>query len=482
MYNIGISEIIITDRLEDDKHLSIKYKAEAVKRPECINPSCSHKTLPNRHDSTSYLLYDVKAEGKLVYIDLRIRRYKCPECQTVFPDAFTFFTKRQHMTHRLKKEFVDRCIKGETFRYIANDYHVDSKTVAAAFQEYVNAHKELLNYSYTPEILGIDEAHIDDHYRLVLTDIKGQKLLDIKPDNKRNTIAAYLKNLDKHKCRGVTMDFAPQYASAVSALLPNALIVVDKFHVVHEINKCLDNLRRRIQREHLATGEKIGAFKHSKNLFMSNWEDLTPQGESRLSQWFNDIPEFYEGYMCKEMFRDIYHIAETKKEATIMFNRWLSSIPNFPEFEAMKKTMIKRQKHILNYWDCSWTNAYTESVNNAIKTIEKRGRGYKFARLREMCILSINNPKPEKFDPRSALYHSVNENDSLTENQKNKKISLYLNGIYPITDYSYKDILKKTNASIDILFEVYTSLDLKKNFLQRMTTYYKILTGRNLLS
>ena len=27
MYNIGITEIIITDRLEDDKGLSIKYSA-----------------------------------------------------------------------------------------------------------------------------------------------------------------------------------------------------------------------------------------------------------------------------------------------------------------------------------------------------------------------------------------------------------------------------------------------------------------------
>ena len=39
--------------------------------------------------------------------------------------------------------------------------------------------KELFNYSYTPEVLGLDEAHIDEHYRLIITDIKEQHLIDM---------------------------------------------------------------------------------------------------------------------------------------------------------------------------------------------------------------------------------------------------------------------------------------------------------------
>ena len=70
----------------------------------------------------------------------------------------------------------------------------------------------------------------------------------------------------------------------------------------------------------------------------------------------------------------------------------------------MRKTMLRRRNHILNYWDASYTNAYTESTNNAIKKIEKAGRGYKFDTLRERCLLEINHPKPDKFDPRSATY------------------------------------------------------------------------------
>ncbi|MBQ7678697.1 MAG: hypothetical protein IJT34_02485 [Butyrivibrio sp.] len=92
MYNIGISEIIITDRQEDEKHLSIKYIADAASRPVCEAEGCSHMLTPSRHDMVDYLLHDVKSEGKLV--DLRketIYGFACakaPRCPAKEPWGF----------------------------------------------------------------------------------------------------------------------------------------------------------------------------------------------------------------------------------------------------------------------------------------------------------------------------------------------------------------------------------------------------------
>ena len=493
---IGIPEIIITERVEDDKHLSIKYTAEAAERPVCTNPECSHKLTPNRHDKVSYLLHDVKAEGKLVFIDLQLRRYKCPECQSVFPDEFTFFTKRQHMTHRLKDEFVERCLKGETFRYIANDYSVDTKTVISAFKEYIDRNKEKLEYNYTPEVLGIDEAHIDDHYRLILTDVKEQRLLDMKRNNHLRTVRVYLKTLDKSVCKCVTMDFAPEYASAVAEVLPSAVVVIDKFHAIQDINRCLDNARRRIQNQYIHEKGISKGLKRAKYLFMSNWEDLSPAGEATLSSWFRDVPELYEAYMCKETFRDIYISAVDKEDAMRMFEAWIKSIPPIPEFQPMRRTMLKRKDHILNYWEYNWTNAYTESVNNAIKTIEKRGRGYKFDRLRELCILEINKPKADRFNPRTATYISSDE-----EKQRRRLYTKCLNGLpFQKTNTNSKtparhDIVRvKPNCTSKELFNVYVNImgseytieRLSKfdeiAFLKRIGAYYSMLIQRNLIS
>lgn len=425
-YDIGISEIICTERYEDTDGLSILYDAEASKRPtRCTNPKCGHFIKPHVHSSKTNIIKDIKSEGKLVFIRLNIRRYRCPDCKYVFPDEFTFYEKNEHLTKRLKQEFVRRCINGETFRYIARDYGVDAKTVAKAFNEYADAHRDESVLTYTPEILGIDEAHIDDHYRLVLTDILNQKLIDIKKDNKKSTVKAYLKTLDKNVCKCVAMDFAEGYAACVKKILPDAIIVIDKYHVIQLINRCVDKVRIRLQNYYRSQGYDIRIFKNARKLFMTNWEDLKPEALDKMNEWFKAFPELYEAYMVKEIFRDIYATAKNYGEALAMFNDWLDAIPPAEEFRAMKETFIKRKQHILNYWSYRWTNAYTESVNNAIKNIEKAGRGYKFDVLRDRCILSINKPTPDKFDFKKAVYIPMGKGKNKSSMYWSKREPLY---------------------------------------------------------
>lgn len=366
-------------------------------------------------------------------IRLNIHRYRCPDCGYVFPDEFTFYEKNEHITKRLKQEFVKRCIGLETFRHIAKDYSVDGKTVAKAFNEYADTHRDKSVLTYTPEILGIDEAHIDDNFRLVVTDILNKKLLDIKKNNNSNTVKAYLRTLDKSICKCVTMDFAEHYAYCVKAVLPKAIIVIDKYHVIQDIGRCVDRVRINLQNHYRKLGYDIRIFKSSKRLFGTNWEDLTPNGMDKLNEWFKAFPELYEAYMVKQTFRDIYATAKTHSEALVMYDAWLNAIPNYEEFNPIRTTFRKRRDHITNYWHYHWTNAFTESTNNSIKDIEKRGRGYKFDVLRDRCMLSINNPKPEKFSHKKVVYVKKSDNPTvIVSNEKLYELSLQYDKLNPL--------------------------------------------------
>lgn len=64
---------------------------------------------------------------------------------------------------------------------------------------------------------------------------------------------------------------------------------------------------------------------------------------------------------------------------------------NVPEFKDLKKHLVARKDDILAYFDYRYTNAFTESANNIIKTIEKQGHGYSFEVLRAMCLMSVNH-------------------------------------------------------------------------------------------
>ncbi len=482
MYDIGISEIKCTERFEDSEGYSIKYDAEAMKRPSlCPNPGNdpNHpevgKYKLHKHSTKYNLIHDTKSEGKLVFINLKICRYRCSYCGTIIPDSFSFYDQKAHTTNRLREEFVRRCIQGETFSYIARDYGFNHNTVTAAFKAYVEKHKHLLKNDYTPEVLGIDEAHIDGNYRLVLTDVKQQRLLDIKKNNSQRTVKAYLNTLDKSACKCATMDFAPAYAQAVRMVLPDTTVVIDKFHVIQEINRCLDNVRKDIQKDLRRHGEDIRHMKHSRLLFMSNIEDLSEEQVSKIQEWFNAYPQLYEAYMCKETFRDIYLSAETYEDAVSMFDRWLEAVPDFERFSAMKKNMSARKSHILNYWYYPWTNAYTESVNNAIKSIEKAGRGYKFETLRERCLLEINHPKPKRFDLKAAEYLPSNEIRKAKQNippQVRTKFYFLNEGKYGFKSKIYDAALSEC---LELYWEYNTAEQRKTEFLSRMRAYYERL-------
>lgn len=474
MYDIGISEIRCTARYEDADGVSIKYDAEASKRPNvCSNPECDRHGL-HAHSSSQNLIKDTRAEGKLVFINLKVQKYRCPTCGKITPDRFTFYDKHSHITHRLRKEFIRRCINGETFSHIAKDYGVDHKTVSAAFREYEDTHRKEVDLSYTPEVLGIDEAHIADQYRLVLTDIKKQKLLDIKKDNSSPMIKGFLKTLDGTICKCATMDFAPAYARAVSEILPDTAIVIDKFHVVQEVNRCLDNVRKSIQNDLRANGVSIRRFKKSRLLFMTNWEDLKESSIPILQSWFTEFPNMYEAYMCKETFRDIYLTAETYEEAAIMFDAWIDAIPDFEQFQPMRKTMRSRRDHILNYWHYKWTNTYTESVNNIIKELDKAGRGYGFETLRGLCILRVNKSKMKRFDPRNAEYIPADEKIAQSVLEDAKKDLYYM---ADQKDGNRKEESPSLKKHVVLYLEINSVEQHKENFEKRMRTYYDKLSS-----
>ena len=133
----------------------------------------------------------------------------------------------------------------------------------------------------------------------------------------------------------------------------------------------------------------------------------------------------------------------------------------------MKKTMTQRKAHILNYWHFQWTNAYTESVNNLIKGIEKAGRSYKYDTLRERCLLEINRPKPEKFNPRTAEYVPPEVLSSESDSIDCRKVlyNAVLEDTKPSTEPPLKDY-------VVIYLEMNSSEKRQTAFISRIKEYY----------
>ncbi len=100
----------------------------------------------------------------------------------------------------------------------------------------------LITEPVLPEMVGIDETKIDGEMRFIITDIEKRKPIDMLVNREKPTISDYLWKHRDDPVEVVAMDMWTGYKSVVNAVYPNAVIVVDKFHVVRMANKAMDDI------------------------------------------------------------------------------------------------------------------------------------------------------------------------------------------------------------------------------------------------
>lgn len=326
---------------------------------------------------------DLPSFGSPVGLMVRQHRYLCRDCGKTCVHNLQSVEGSGRITVRLKEQ-IKKEVLNSTFSSVAVKYSLSVTSVKKFFNEYV-ADKQMEWVKYSPEILGIDEAHLCSHMRGVFVDVRNRGLIEMLPKRDKVSVIEYLSSLpDRRKIRVVTMDMWRPYRDAVYEVLPNAMIVIDKFHVIKEANNAMESFRKEFQRT-LNKQRRI-SLKNSRWLMLRNAEDLEVEQKQRLKQLFSVYPELRIPYELKESFRDIYR-SESRCIAEKKFARWCSSIPEgLTSFLGLKETVCNWYREIFNYFDYPYTNAITESINNLIKSIEKAGRGYTFEVIRAKIL------------------------------------------------------------------------------------------------
>jgi transposase len=370
----------------DFKETDTDYHVQA--EPTVISRLCPHFGRSNetvRHALKELFIRDIPAQGKSVAIHLNVPRLRCKPCDQTFTATVPEVDTIRQMTERLVK-WLGRQSLEYTYAEVAKQVGVDEKTVRNVFDAYV-AELEQEFKRDTPVWLGIDEIKLG-RFRAVFTNVHGKSLVDMLPDRYGISIESFLRSLpDKAKITHVAMDMWRPYRIAVSKELPQARIVVDKFHVVSKANAALEAVRR-----NLAKTDKKHALglKRSHKLFAKRKADLDDAQYLTVSGWLNSFPLLASAYDLKERLYAVYEV-QTKEEAWGEYLHWESTIP--PElakaFRPVKTAFRNWQPYILNYFDdLRVTNAFTESFNAKIRRVYRNERGYTFERLRAKVLFT----------------------------------------------------------------------------------------------
>ena len=340
------------------------------------------------------LIRDLPMHGKRVGIYIDTHRFKCRGCDKTFYEILPDMDEKRLMTSRLVKWIGQQSIK-RPFAHVAEEVGINEMTVKNVFRDYINELEQIVRFE-TPQWMGIDELHIIRKPRAVISNIHNNTIVEVLPNRDKKTITRYLSLLDsKRDIRYVAMDMWLPYKDAVRGVLPWAIIVVDKFHVLRMANEALEKARKSVKVE-LNPKQRRGLM-HDRFVLLKREKSLKPDERIKLDIWTKNYPVIGDAYRLKEQFFSIYD-AKNKAEASLSYNNWKMSITDKTEeyFLPLVTAWANWHEEILTYFEHRVTNAFTESLNNLIRVMNRLGRGYSFDALRAKILFTEGVQKKTK--------------------------------------------------------------------------------------
>lgn len=339
--------------------------------PECGGRLYKHGQRINHFADTPLYMHPVK-------IEVVRTRYRCSKCKSMVIPQLSFLDEKRRATNRLIQQVRNRCLE-RTFTQLAEDTGVVVNTIKNITLDFVKELEREIKFE-TPTIIGIDELKLMGAYRCVITNLAMNSLYDMLPERTQDTLMPYFANFpDADKVEWICCDMWRPFKKLFRLYLPNAKLVIDKFHVIKMVSEALEAESKSLQSS-FEYETRLNMKKHLEWMLFEQPNSLTEEQLEVLAQLEIFHPEFKKAYALKEQFYDIYE-ALNKEDAIRRFNDWKKSIPkNLKSFHDVAQKINNNLEDIFSYWDVPIriTNTYIDGHNSMISVANRMGRGYTF--------------------------------------------------------------------------------------------------------
>jgi len=331
------------------------------------------------HQNRPILIRDLSICGHHVYLKVPRRQIYCPHCQKYSTEKLEFMEKGSKYTIKYE-EYIYEKVKELTVKQVAVNEDLSEEQVQNIFSKMASQKK---NWEF-PTRISMDEISKRKGKRdfaTVVSDIDSSSLIDVIDSHKSEEIREELSchPLEiRENVQEVSVDMCQVFHKVIPAVFPNAIIVVDRFHVMKLINKSVNKIRL------------ILGLKGLKNrcLIMKNNQDLNEEEKEDLKQLLNNSPILAIAYELKEEFRRIYEDSTTVKMGIRKIQKWLISAKIILGTTA--QTIEKYIKEICHYFINRTTSGVMEGINNKIKLILRQSYGFKdFKLLKEKLLACL---------------------------------------------------------------------------------------------
>ncbi|HEW1426229.1 TPA: transposase, partial [Streptococcus pneumoniae] len=373
--------------------------------------------------------YDFQKPSKIPYLEttgmptrilLRKRRFKCYHCSKMMV-AETSIVKKNHQIPRIiNQKIAQKLIEKISMTDIAHQLSISTSTVIRKLNDFHFKH----DFSRLPEIMSWDEyAFTKGKMSFIAQDFEKLDIITVLEGRTQAIIRNHFLRYDRVvRCRVkiITMDmFSPYYDLArqlrfqISRLrlkqvsqtvsLPNAKIVLDRFHIVQHLSRAMSRVRVQIMNQFHRKSHEYKAIKRY-------WK-LIQQDSRKLSDKRFYRPTFRMHLTNKEILDKLLSYSEDLKHHYQLYQLLLFHFQNkepekffgliednlkqvHPIFQTVFKTFLKDKEKIVNALQLPYSNAKLEATNNLIKLIKRNAFGFRnFENFKKRIFIALNIKK-----------------------------------------------------------------------------------------
>lgn len=347
-----------------------------------------------------------------IFLVYAMRRVNCCSCGVQVERVPWSTGKNRSTTTYLW--FLSMWAKRISWDEVAQIFQSSWQTVSRAVEQAVEWGRQRVDLTGV-ESIGVDEilhrrgtkAYRGPRFLTLVYQIdEGRKrLLWIGKDRTEQTLHGFfdwLGTAATSKLKVVCSDMWPAYLKAIRVRAANAVQLLDRFHVMANMNKAIDAIRAKESRE-LQKQHRGRILKNSRWLFLKRQENLTGSQHEKLSVLLRQNLKIVRAYLMKESFQRFWDYT-SRYAAGRFLDTWCDRVmrSRIGEMKKIAKSMRKHRDLLLNWFTARHASVgAVEGLNNKAKVTTRKSYGFRTFRIIELALYHSLGDLPEpKFTHR----------------------------------------------------------------------------------
>jgi len=339
---------------------------------------CGRK-FPEAYDCRERAVRDLPWSEFRTTVHIEVYRVKCPECG-VRIEKVPLLPSKAPFSKRFE-DAVGQACEGASARQVARRFGLPQSTVRAIDLRYLERWAAGRRRPALRQ-MGVDEIYLGKKQKFltVVCNLQTGEPLWFGRERKKETLDQFFQEeLSAFQRRGIAaacVDMWEPFRLSLEQWAPNCRIVYDKFHVLQHANAAVDEVRR--AEFFRKGGRQRGLIKGKRWLLLTRWWNLIGTKRQELNSLFALNRKLLKAYLLKESLARLWFY---RYEGAMLryLQAWIDQLrwQRLKPFEKLAWMLLDHLEGILNHCRTKVPFGVVEAVNGNIKSLLRRGRGYK---------------------------------------------------------------------------------------------------------